>query len=195
MRRQRGRPSPGRHSRQVCRVRAHPALPVSCPAIPARREPSPTAPVQLAAPCSAEVLSSKARGGHGPSPSHSSLSPAFPFPSPQGGKPARGGDAVPRYQNDEHPPTACYMAVVGVCPHRVCPATGCTLCCDQHPPRHTPRTTTSLRFPRSASNATLKKKANSSKCGAAQSKDRRRVTNPHWDPHAPCLQPAGALPK
>lgn len=40
-----------------------------------------------------------------------------------------------------------------------------------------------------------KKKANSSKRGATQSKDCQRVTNPHWDPRAPCLQPAGALPK
>lgn len=127
------------------------------------------------------MLSSKPRGGHGRFPSHSSLSPALPFPSPLGGKPARGGDAVPRYQNHQHPPTASDMAVAGVSPPGSAPppAVPCAVT-----PLRTP-TLTALPSLSQQGNAPKKRKANSSKWGAAHSPETFCVTQTRSGIHAP----------
>lgn len=127
----------------------------------------------------AEVPSSKLRAGHSPFPSHSSLSPAFPFPSPLGGKPARSGDAVPRQQNDQHPPTAGYVAVVGVSPPGSAPPPAVP--CAVTPPR----TTTLIVLPSLSQQRNAHEKGKRQQTGSnTASKDRQYVSNPHWDPRA-----------
>lgn len=110
----------------ACSPRPACALRMSCPDVLHCRGLACQDPSLMAGQHQQALTGSKARGGHGPFPSHSSLSPAFPFPSPVCGKPACSGDAVPRYQNGQHPPTASYVAMgvslpQGLPPHHLCP--------------------------------------------------------------------------